>query len=178
MWHASGHHNRVRSSPFNMHPFTWSPCKIEQQHMYPSMLAPDPCNVCTGLKISILLCAGLGPFSFSEPCWFCVGEYCEFNGDYARLRAYGTTSSAATTVGVPGGGPYRLLYGLLNGAGPPNSWQASIASTDGSFPAIVLESLVDSEPFGWTERDLEFSLPDGTAAIILTFQARQVCHRP
>lgn len=131
--------------------------------------APDPSLFCPR-------CAGYGPFMLSPPCWSCFGDKCELEGYSGRFGAVGNTSRATATIGVPGGGPYRLRYTLTNGAGPHNSWQASIASVDGSFPAIVLESLVDSGTFVSTARELLFSLPFGTAAVILTFEARQVRH--
>lgn len=86
------------------------------------------------------------------------------------------------TVSVPGGGQYRLLYSLKNDGihdgSFTNSWQARITAIDNSFPAIVLEYLQDSDSFGWTGRELPFSLPEGTAAIRLTFEFRQVRSGP
>eukprot|EP00884_Botryococcus_braunii_P017557 jgi/Botrbrau1/4485/Bobra.0220s0019.1 len=87
----------------------------------------------------------------------------------------GTTGSLSTTVRLlgPGSSTYTLIYGLSNGEGTPNSWQAVIGSVDGSFDAIVLDNLVNSPPFDTTYRLLPFIVPDGTLAVTLTFKARQ-----
>lgn len=142
-----------------------------------------PCNIslqCMHQAYRFLfpLCAGEGLFRFFKPCWSCFGEYCFLDGDSASLGPFGTTSIAVARVSVPGGGQYRLRYRLKNGGGLSNSWQARIASIDGSFPTIVLESLTNSYLFDWTARELPFSLPGGTAAVSLTFEARQVRQRP
>lgn len=90
----------------------------------------------------------------------------------------GGTSSATATVTVPGGGQYRLAY-ALSGGGLPSSWEARIESVDGSFPAIVLESLADTTPaIDRPIEELPFTLPAGTAAIHLTFEARHLCSEP
>lgn len=84
----------------------------------------------------------------------------------------------SATVGVPGGGLYRLMYRLQNSAGPYNQWQATVSSVDQSFKDIPLENIQYSRTFNLTPRELPFTLPDGTAAIRLTFQANQVRSDP
>lgn len=118
-------------------------------------------------------CAGKGEFRLYKECWSCSGA--DLDEAHGRFGSNGTTNSATAGVLVPGGGLYRLRYRLKNGAGPPNSWQARIDSIDNAFSAIELESFADSVFFDWTERELPFSLPEGTAVIRLTFEARQVC---
>lgn len=125
----------------------------------------------------LLLCAG-DSIELDSSCWSCYGDLCYLLGSFAGFGAIGTTSNATALVSVPSGGQYKLLYTLQNGAGPPNSWQARIGSIDNSFSTIILESLTDAPDFYYTERELPFSLPDGTAAISLTFEARQVCQGP
>lgn len=113
----------------------------------------------------------------SEPCWSCYGGaegICSINGDSASFASTGSPSVVTGRVRVPGGGKYRLLYRLTNGDDPPNSWEARIDSVDKSFPAIVLESLTNVDPFFETERELPFSLPEGTVEIRLSFGYSQV----
>eukprot|EP00884_Botryococcus_braunii_P006086 jgi/Botrbrau1/15479/Bobra.43_2s0099.1 len=122
--------------------------------------------------------AGRGPYLFSEACWTCLddspGPYCSLAGTYASLAANGRVSRASTRVSVLGGGRYTLAYRLRNDGGPINSWQAVVGSLNGSFNDIVVESLTDSAPFDWTNRNLPFVLPSGTTAINLTIGGRQV----
>lgn len=58
---------------------------------------------------------------------------------------------------------------------PPNSWSAAIISMDDSFASIVLENLINSDPFDYTLRELEFSVPAETRAVTLTFTVTHVC---
>lgn len=131
-------------------------------------------------SFSVLSCAGAGPIRFASQCWSCVVvSFCYFNEDSAGLGTYNRRINSATaTVSVPGGGQYRLLYRLSNGAGPPNYWEARIESIDNSFTSIELEKLTDSASFNWRGRELPFRLPEGTAAIRLAFDFQQVRWNP
>lgn len=135
-------------------------------------------NACTISWLSFPICAGEGPIYFDEACWSCSGDGCLFLGDMAMLKGSRNPQIATAEVSVPGGGQYRLLYRLKNDGGPPNFWQARISSVDNSFPATILESLKDRQSFDWTDRELSFSLPEGTTAISLTFKFRQVRQSP
>lgn len=138
---------------------------------------------------NVPLPAGEGPFRLSAPCWSCFGDYCLLRGDSASLGSPGTTCGITAVVSVPGGGQYRLLYRLfvgysipslyrVNTSGlPSQSWQARITSIDHSFPAIVLESFTDFRGQS-TNRELTFSLPEGTSVISLTFEASEVRQGP
>lgn len=127
---------------------------------------------------------GQGRYTLSPPCWLCRGDWCNLAGDFAVFQTPVTAPNIpliplniSATVSVPGGGSYTLAYKLQLGGSPtpPNLFQATIASVDGSFPLIVLESIVDiSVGFDPTNRELGFNLPDGTSVIRLTFKGAQV----
>lgn len=131
-------------------------------------------------------CAGRGPYTLSPPCWTCSGD-CDWSylrGEYAVLQTPGTPpgyTSISAKISVPGGGPYRLAYilsltsSLRSSPDPPNSWQATIESMDGSFAIMVLESIINyPDQFDKTQRVLAFNLPSNINVVKLTFDATQV----
>lgn len=107
-----------------------------------------------------------------------MGQVCSLDGAFGYLLSKGGPGNATTVFGVPGGGQYTLAYQLYNHGGPPNLWRAIVESPDGYFPAIVLESLSDVASFSSTARQLPFSVPAGTTAVKLTFEARHVNPTP
>jgi hypothetical protein len=73
---------------------------------------------------------------------------------------------------------YTLTYRLINGGEPPNSWRAIISSVDEFSVPLVLDAFYDSSVFDDPiSRSIPFALPDGTSAVKLTFEARQVRQR-
>lgn len=122
---------------------------------------------------------GTGVFQILSSCWSCQGTlYCNFNypklGSF-RLGPYGATGNVTTIVGVPGGGPYRLVYDIQNIGGYGNSWMVVIEALTGpSFPAIILDSQINAATFDYTTRQLGFNLPNGTTSVHLTFNGRNV----
>lgn len=134
-----------------------------------------------------LVGAGQGPYPLNFPCWsaFPCNEpfyaYCYLGGDFADLEvpyeAPSVTFNMATTVSVPGGGPYRLSYTLSLEvlAHFQSFWMTTIASTDGSFLPIVLESFSNSDGVIYpSQRELGFSLPSGTSILRLNFTGTPV----
>lgn len=121
------------------------------------------------------LLAGTGVFEIWSPCWSC--RSCSLNSPstgFIQILTYGESESIITKVGVPGGGPYILSYGLAND-GYLNSWDAIVEPARGpSFPAITLESLTNEFPFDYTVRRLPLTLPAGTTSFQLTFIGRNV----
>jgi hypothetical protein len=118
--------------------------------------------------------AGTGPYLFGEPCWTCYGSCCQYTGEFAKFGGIGSTNSLKTSVIVPGGGKYALAHELFNGGLQPNSWQSVIGWVNASFGPIVLESFTDAPAFNFTYRELPFSVPEGTTAITVNLEGRQV----
>lgn len=73
------------------------------------------------------------------------------------------------TIGVPGGGTFRLRY-INFFFGLPNGFKSMIKPYTGTtFDTKIFEDIFQSQPSGTIQHNFEFQLPAGTTGIRLSF---------